>query len=413
MERIAIIHTGLITAIGNNVQENLSALQQKRHGIRHRPEHTQSTLSLPVGEIKLSNADLVEEVKCRIQIAKLNEPSFLKNGLLPRTALLSILAALEVITPFRKPIYNLNVGLISANTVGGMDTTEQLYPEYEKNPAGFRYNDLSRHESGVITELTMQAIGLDSWCTTLSTACSSSANSLIMAARMLRQNKLDMAIAGGADALSLFTLNGFNSLKILDSDFCRPFDEHRRGLNLGEGAAYLLICRESIAKAHSMKPIAYLSGYANANDAYHQTASSPEGRGNRLAIVKALQKAHLSLKDVSYINLHGTGTENNDLSEGKALQTIANTEESGVPICSSTKAYTGHTLGAAGAVEAVFSCLSLQEQQTWPQLRFQTPINGLKFQPETQSKRLSINHVLSNSFGFGGNCSSLVFSKAT
>jgi 3-oxoacyl-[acyl-carrier-protein] synthase-1 len=231
------------------------------------------------------------------------------------------------------------------------------------------------------------------------------------AARLLEQDHLDMVLAGGVDALTAFTINGFNALKILDQNPCQPFDEYRRGLNLGEGAAYTVLCRESTAKALGLPSIAVLSGYANNNDAFHQTASSPEGTGNILAMTNALKKAGLGMAEIDYINLHGTGTENNDLSEGKAIQVICEEQGSPVPAASSTKGFTGHTLGAAGAMEAVFSCLAIREQAIWPHLRLKTPMAAFGWRPQTTLRRQSVCHVLSNSFGFGGNCSALVFSK--
>ena len=151
-----------------------------------------------------------------------------------------------------------------------------------------------------------------------------------------------------------------------------------------------------------------MSGYANANDAYHQTASSPDGIGNKLAMGNALKKAGLQPSDINYINLHGTGTANNDSSEGKAVQDIF---AGSVPMASSTKAYTGHTLGAAGGVEAVFSTLSIRDGIVYPNMRWQTQMEDINWQVVTELKTgQDIRHVLSNSFGFGGNCSSLIFS---
>src|SRR5690606_8400871 len=192
------------------------------------------------------------------------------------------------------------------------------------------------------------------FCTTISTACSSSANSIMMAAQMIEDGLLRCAVAGGTDALSRFTLNGFNTLMIVDKELCQPFDKHRRGLNLGEGAAYLLIMSEALADELQLQKIAFVSGYANANDAYHQTASSPEGAGNQLAMRNALVRAGLQPEDISYINAHGTGTPNNDSAECAAIQNVF---ETACPPFSSTKSYTGHTLAASGAVEAVFSTL--------------------------------------------------------
>jgi 3-oxoacyl-[acyl-carrier-protein] synthase-1 len=349
---------------------------------------------LPVGEIKLSNEQLAEL-------------SGIKESL-PRTALLSIIAAKEAWEPFSDRTAGLRIGFISANTVGGMDLTEHFYKSFKEDKNSGDLNDVKYHECGAITELTLKALGLDCWSTTISTACSSSANSIMMAAGLIENNHYDIVIAGGADSLSRFTLNGFNSLLILDKELCGPFDQNRKGLNLGEGAAYLVLGNDKALQQLNVAPETYVSGYANANDAHHQTASSPEGRGNQLAMTRAMQQAGLNAADIDYINLHGTGTENNDASEGAAIQAVFNEH---VPLASSTKAFTGHTLGAAGAVEAIFSLLSLQEQKAWPHLRLQQPIENLNWQPNTDITSTKIRHVLSNSFGFGGNCSSLIFSN--
>jgi 3-oxoacyl-[acyl-carrier-protein] synthase-1 len=220
---------------------------------------------------------------------------------------------------------------------------------------------------------------------------------------------LDVVVAGGTDALTKFTLNGFNTLMILDQKFCQPFDENRKGLNLGEGAGYLVLVSEKIAATLGINPFCRLSGYCNANDAYHQTASSPSGTGSYLAMKGALEKAGLKPAEISYINLHGTGTANNDIAEGTAISSLF---EPRYPPMSSTKSFTGHTLGASGGVEAVFSVLSILHGLIYPNLRFETQMKELPFKPETVFRKgAPVDHVLSNSFGFGGNCSSLIFSK--
>ena len=226
-------------------------------------------------------------------------------------------------------------------------------------------------------------------------------------ARLIRSNILDRVIVGGTDSLSRFTINGFNCLKILDPHHCRPFDSSRAGLNLGEGAGFLVLESERAAKGK--KVYAALTGYGNANDAYHQTASSPEGEGAYMAMKKAFEVSGISPAAISYINAHGTGTEINDLSEGIAIKRIFG---SSVPPFSSTKAFTGHTLAAAGAVEAVLSVLSIANRIIYPNLNFSSPIPEIGLIPATEMKEnISMNHVLSNSFGFGGNTSSLIFSK--
>ncbi len=388
-----IAGSGIITSIGNNIAENLAALQAGKAAITL-PEYLHTHHQLPVGEIKYSNEALAAQTGV--------------SAALPRTALLSIKAAQEAWQPLAAKAQGLRIAFISANTVGGMDLTEHFYASFKDDHTTGDPEEVRYHECGAITELTVQALGLDCWSTTISTACSSSANSIMMGAKLIEKGRYDIVIAGGADSLSRFTLNGFNSLMILDKELCRPFDQNRKGLNLGEGAAYLVLASDKAILQLEVTPVAVVSGYANANDAHHQTASSPEGKGNQLAMQQAMAQAGISPGQVSYINLHGTGTENNDASEGAAVQAIFGEH---VPAASSTKAFTGHTLGAAGSVEAVYALLSIREQQCLPHLRIETPIAALNWQPVTEMQSMTIEHVLSNSFGFGGNCSSLVLSR--
>lgn len=411
MQKAYIAGTGIISSIGENTTANLDALRSGRAGISG-PEMLQTRHQVPVGEIKKTNRELSSQVS---QLRKERPTACAETGyplhplpdLMPRTALLSILAASEAWYPFAGQSQNLKTGFISANTVGGMDLTENFYRGFIKGNTDNDLKEVRYHECGAITDLTLQALGLHCWSSTISTACSSSANSIMMACKLIGQGRFDVMIAGGADSLSRFTLNGFNSLMILDREACRPFDQDRRGLNLGEGAAYLVLANEKALRQWKTNALAVISGYANANDAHHQTASSPEGKGNRLAMHHALQQAGLRPEDISYINLHGTGTENNDASEGAAIEAVFHTA---VPAASSTKAFTGHTLGAAGAIEAVFSVLSLRDQSIWPHLRLKKPMESLNWIPETSLKKTTIRHILSNSFGFGGNCSSLIIS---
>lgn len=391
-----IVNTGVITAIGNDTASCLQALLDGRSGVgKAEYLETHWAAELPVAEIKRSNEELA--------VMSGAASSW------PRTALLSAIAVQEAWTPYKDKATGLRVGFFSANTVGGMDLTESVYREF-KSGADTDFNKIRNHECGAVTQLVAAHFGFNGFVTTISTACSSSANSIMMAAQMISNGMLDIAIAGGADSLSRFTLNGFNTLMILDKQPCQPFDNNRRGLNLGEGAAYVLLMSEKAMQQCGAKAMAIVSGYANANDAYHQTASSPDGTGNKLAMGNAMKKAGITTADISYINLHGTGTANNDSSEGKAIDVLF---EGKVPYASSTKAYTGHTLGAAGGVEAVFSTLSIVHGIIYPNLRWETQMEDVNFKPVTELiTGVDVQHVLSNSFGFGGNCSSLVFSKS-
>ncbi|MEO6254533.1 MAG: beta-ketoacyl-[acyl-carrier-protein] synthase family protein [Ferruginibacter sp.] len=394
---VFIAGTGIISAIGNNVAECLDALENGRAGMG--PMHHLDSVHrqrLPVAEVKLSNDEL----------AKLTGFPKTKS----RTALLSMIAAKEGLDDAGiENIKSLRTGFISANSVGGMDKTEKFFTEFIADNNKGKLRDVINHECGSVTELVADALGIKDHISTISTACSSSANAIFFGARLIRNNMLDVVVAGGTDSLTKFTLNGFNTLMIVDEQFCQPFDENRRGLNLGEGAGYVVLVSDKVAATLKNKPGIILSGYCNANDAYHQTASSPDGTGSYLAMSGALKKSGLKPGDIDYINLHGTGTQNNDIAEGTAIKRLFEGE---YPKMSSTKTFTGHTLGASGGIEAVFSVLALQHGVIFPNLRLQTPMVDLPFVPVREFiKNVEVKHVLSNSFGFGGNCSSLIFSK--
>ncbi len=388
---------GAITAIGNNIAECLAALSNEQPGMNPITYlETAHRNKIPVAEVKLNNGELAAFSGLASQAS--------------RTALLSSIAAKEALDDAGIENFSaLRTGFISANTVGGMDKTEHFFEGFltDQNSGGLR--EVIDHECGAVTELVADQLGINNYISTISTACSSSANAIMFGARLIKQDMLDVVVAGGTDALTKFTLNGFNTLLILDREYCRPFDNDRTGLNLGEGAGYLVLVSERVAASLKKAAYARLSGYHNSNDAYHQTASSPDGTGSYMAMSGALKRSGLSTSDIDYINLHGTGTQNNDLAEGTAIKRLFG---EAYPKMSSTKSFTGHTLGACGGIEAAFSVLAVKHGIIYPNLRFKTPMEELGLVPQTSFiKEPSLKNVLSNSFGFGGNCSSLIFSK--
>lgn len=391
---IAITGMGIVSAIGLNVQENERSLLNGKHGIR---QYSQKEKLIHgdflVGEIKKSNKELYSELNLNPEEA------------FTRSTLLGLLAAKEAANSAGINLNDgLRTGFISATTVGGMDATEKFYFDFLESNENLKF--IHTQNCGIHAEQIAKILGIKDYITTISTACSSAANAIMLGARMIKAGLLDRVIVGGTDSLSAFTINGFSSLMIYSDEHCTPFDENRKGLNLGEAAAYIVL--ESDKLAEGKEKFGLLSGYGNANDAFHQTASSEDGEGAYLAIKKALKTSGLNPSQIDYINAHGTATPNNDLSEGKSLQRIFG----GLPDFSSTKAFTGHTLAAAGAVEAVFSLLALKNQTVFPNLNFQNKIKDLGIIPQTEIKQKEINYVLSNSLGFGGNCSSLIFSKS-
>lgn len=394
--KVAITGMGIISSIGKTVEENYNALITGQKGISSIENfHTVHKDVIKVGEIKLTNPQLEQLL-----------------GLTPdnnysRTAMLGAYAAKRAVED--AGITNLNdcrSGLISSTSVGGMDMTEKYYYEYFEDEACQKY--ISSHDAGDSSHKIAEYIGLEGFVSTISTACSSAANAIMMGARMIQQGKLDRVIVGGTDALAKFTINGFKTLMILSDTYNTPFDNNRKGLNLGEAAAFLVLESDELVQKSNKKVLAYVSGFGNANDAYHQTASSENGDGAFLAMEKALKIAGLEPSHIDYVNAHGTATPNNDLSEGRALIRIFGDT---TPEFSSTKAFTGHTLAAAAAIEAVYSVLALQNNVIFPNLNFVTPMEEFNLIPQTTLKNKEIKHVLSNSFGFGGNCSTVIFSK--
>ena len=290
--RIAVTGLGVVSALGVGVDRNFAALAAEQSGISPEPRILRSAHRLPVGELKFTNEELHR--MCGVELKEH----------LSRTALLGILAVREAIVDARLAS-DARVGLVSATSVGGMDLTEHFFEEFMADEGRGRLRDVRMHDCAASTEAIAAHCHIRGYRTTISTACSSSANAILQGMKLLRHGILDAVVVGGTDALSAFTLNGFKSLMILDEAPCRPFDATRRGLNLGEGAGYLVLQREG---EHARDTYCYVSGAANSNDAHHQTASSEEGNGALLAMQGALQMAGVDPSAVDYVNVHGTGT---------------------------------------------------------------------------------------------------------
>lgn len=387
----------MICAIGNNADECFSALKSEKHGVALlKNVSSKFQNNILVGEVKRSNDEL-------LQLASLKKIPTNSRGVL-----LGIIAAKQAVAHANLSAEELkNTALISGTSVGGMDLFEQGYQGVIdaniQNPDYF----FSEHDCGNLNAKIASELGLSGYTTCISTACSSSANAILLGARMIKNGIVKRAIVGGSDALSKFTINGFHSLGILSEKHTTPFDKDRTGLNLGEGAAYLILEAEDVCA--NKKVLGTVAGWGNANDAFHQTASSESGDGSILSIKKALKTAEISPSEIDYINTHGTGTGNNDFAESVAMKTIFGEN---IPAFNSLKPFTGHTLAACGSIEAVFSLFSINENILFPSLNFQTPIEETNLIPvQALRENIEISTVLSNSFGFGGNCTSLIFTK--
>ncbi|MDC3388612.1 beta-ketoacyl-[acyl-carrier-protein] synthase family protein [Flavobacteriaceae bacterium] len=394
---IYISGIGIVSALGIGVEKNIENLCAEHTGISALTYiDSIHKNTLPVGEVKATDKELLAIIN----------PKNTKN--ITRTSALGIIAAKEALQTAQLSEDAIKkIAIISSSTAGGMRESEQTFNAFlqDKNNIDF----LSTHDGNDSTEKIAEELGIRNFHTTINTACSSSANAVILGARMIKSGLYDTVLVGGSDALAKFTINGFNSLLLLDKEICKPFDATRRGINLGEGAGYLVLESEKSIQKRKHTPIAQLKGYANRNDTFHPSATSPEGRGLQLSMSDALKMAGLQHSDIDYINAHGTATPNNDLTEGVAMKTVFN---GNVPSFSSTKSYTGHCLGAASSMEAIYSILAIKHNTVFKNLNFNIPIEGHALIPQLETtSHKNVTHVLSNSAGMGGFCSSLIFQK--
>ena len=412
---IQVAGYGIISAIGNDAQSVLRSLKEKQTGIGPMRYLDSSHKELPVGEVKLSN----EEMTQMLGLDGKDSHS--------RTVLMGAIAIRQALENANIDLKGKRVVVINGTTVGGMDVTERYFLQMREQ------DDLlpliEKHDCGSSTREMADLAGLsEAEVCTISTACSSAANAIILGSEMLKMGEADIVIAGGTESLSKFHLNGFNTLMILDKEQCRPFDKTRTGLNLGEGAAFVVLTRtlvkseelrvknesnkqgsegNSDSSLFTLRSSLFIRGYGNRCDAFHQTASSENGEGAFLAMSDALQMAGLKPQDIQYINAHGTGTPNNDASESAAIRRLFGDS---IPPVSSTKGFTGHTTSAAGAIEVVISILALQHGFVPANLGWKTQDSDC-ITPSMGSGKYPINNVLCNSFGFGGNDSALIISK--
>ncbi len=297
------------------------------------------------------------------------------------------------------------IGIFIGTSTSGIGATEHAYQQRDSAtgnlPANFDY--AHTHNLFSVANLARHWLQLDGVALVISTACSSSAKVFASAHRHMSAGFCDAAIVGGVDSLCLTTLYGFNALGLVSRQVCRPWDIRRDGLNIGEAAGFALL--EWATPDYDHRPL--LLGYGESSDAYHMTAAHPEGLGAALAMEHALMRAGLQAADVDYINLHGTATPLNDAAEDQAVLRVFGT---GTP-CSSTKGWTGHTLGAAGITEAAFIWLCLAHNLMPGTLNTNQPDPGLHAGVLLDNREYPLKVALSNSFGFGGTNCSLLFGK--
>lgn len=398
--RVPPLHLSHFTAsscLGHGLEATLSALRRHRGGLAPCHFETVRDLDTHIGEVaKVDDVSLpasLAEYDCRN-----NRLAFL--GL--RQDGFSVAVEAAVARYGRR-----RVGVFLGTSTAGILQAEQAYrrrdPASGALPDDFIYR--ATHNTYSLADFVRHVFRLEGPAVVISTACSSSAKVFAAAARMLAAGLIDAAVVGGVDSLCLTTLYGFNSLELLSPEPCRPFDAERKGLSIGEAAAFILLERPA---DNLNADDVLLLGTGESSDAHHMSSPHPDGLGARMAMAAALQAAGLPATDIDYINLHGTATPSNDAAEGKAVAAIFGMA---VP-CSSTKGATGHTLGAAGGLEAVISALALRHGFLPGGVNTRQVDPGIPIQYLTANRDSAPRRVLSNSFGFGGTNCSLVLGRA-
>jgi 3-oxoacyl-[acyl-carrier-protein] synthase II len=330
-----------------------------------------------------------------------------KHRNLSRTAMLGLLAAHEAMADAGLDIDNtkgLKIGVCMGTTVGSTMNDEQFYRDFRdnKNPG---MQPITKYLNSNPASVIAREYFFTGPCQTVVNACSSGTDAIGIGASWIRSGLCDIVLAGGADELSRISYNGFISLMITDENLCRPFDRNRKGLNLGEGSAMLVLESEKSYKRRKKKTRSFVLGYGSACDGYHLTAPHPEGRGLKKAIQDAMILSGINREDIAFINAHGTATPDNDRVEAKVLKELL----SDVPFLS-TKGYTGHTLGAAGAIEAAFTVACLESGRLPGNAGFTEPDPELMVTPVDRNTDITGTTALSESLAFGGHNSAIIIS---
>ncbi len=363
---------GIISALGQGVGCHIDSLKRNCSGIKPLRLFTPSPGNdFPTGEI----------------------PNFKRTLNVPRTHALALLAAQEALSGSRV----VPDAIILGTTTGGMPSTEELLRKNDKSADQFNY-----HAASSVAEFLAAVLGCTGLVLTVSTSCSSGAVAIDLAYELLSCGKANCVLAGGVDALCRLTYYGFSSLQLIDPSGARPFDRDRNGMTVGEGSAMLIL---EAAESIPDNAIAEFLGGGLSCDAYHPAAPDPEGKGALAAMKRALQDAGISPSDVGYVNLHGTGTRDNDLAEAKAIHSVFGNN---VPLVSSVKGATGHSLAASGAIESVICAVAIREGLIPANTGCVNPDPELNLDPVLTPLEQKVKTVLSNSFGFGGNNACLV-----
>jgi 3-oxoacyl-[acyl-carrier-protein] synthase II len=386
---VAITGIGCLSAAGMSLKENMASLfAGKRHVATPERFFSSHPVSYPVFEINEEplperNKDENFPRTCRLGLAATNE------------ALLD--AGLE-----SHGMTGLKAGVCVGTTVGSTMNNEEFYRDYRRG----MHPDMTIIETFLKCNpaaVIARDLGLSGPCQTVVNACSSGTDAIGIGASWIRSGICDIVIAGGADELCRVTYNGFISLMISDDSPCRPFDRDRKGLNLGEGAGMLILESDNLIRKRKKPPRAFVLGYGSGCDGYHLTAPHPEGKGLKNALAYAIMESGKTINDIAFINTHGTATKDNDRTELRVLREML----TDIPFLS-TKGYTGHTLGAAGAIEAAFTIACLETGMIPANAGFITPDPELGASPVTLNTHVSKKIAISDSLAFGGHNAALV-----
>ncbi|MEJ0070362.1 MAG: beta-ketoacyl-[acyl-carrier-protein] synthase family protein [Pseudomonadota bacterium] len=389
-DAIAFTAASVVSALGRGLEATLEALRQRRSGLRANDFPGMEPAGF-IGRVDgietLALPEPLKDYACR-------------NNRLAFAAVQADGFA-DAVAAARDRYGAGRIGVLIGTSTSGIEELEQAYRARDaagRLPRDFKFRET--HDLYSPALLLRDALGLSGPAFVISTACSSSANAVVTAAEWLDAGLIDAAVVGGIDSLCLTTLRGFQSLELLSPEPCQPCGADRKGLSIGEAAALLLVERRTSTTAGQIG----LLGYGSSNDAHHMSTPHPEGVGARRAMTQALERAGLAPADIDYVNLHGTGTPFNDTVEDIAVHAVLGDR----PPCSSTKGWTGHTLGTAGAIEAAIAMLCIREGLVPGCLNLTTIDPQLRCNVVSENHRVPVRRVLSNSFGFGGNNCCLV-----
>ncbi len=391
MTPLGIHRYTLTSALGNGLNAQLQALQNRRSGLTA-TRFDACDIACHIGEV----AGLAS-----IQLPAHLQPFDCRNHRLAWLALQQD-GFIDQVAALRNQLGATRIGVFMGTSTAGIHNTELAFREQRTTggslPDWFDYQHT--HNLHSVATFVATALQLHGPSMTISTACSSSAKVFAAAARHIDMGWCDAAIVGGVDSLCLTTLYGFNSLQLIASDVCRPADSQRKGISIGEAGGFAIVARDVPGTARHA-----LLGYGESSDAYHMSSPDPQGKGAAAAMQAALTRANRATQDVDYINLHGTGTPANDAAEDAGVFSLFGSQTE----CSSTKGFTGHTLGAAGIMEAGIALLCLEHGFMPPSLNTREVDPSFKTRILLDTRHAPLKHVLSNSFGFGGSNCSLLF----